>query len=128
MTPIDYASIAASATAASQKWTEPHLASLTVRLYMAGLIYEALQAACKVPGLVYEELPLCDGFSLRIGERCIRYEWSRGMARITRTKRRGHLFPDSFEEAALVTPDLSGGGVAAQAEMAEAVRQIVAGW
>jgi hypothetical protein len=127
--PIDYAQIAARAVQVSQKWAEPHVASLCVRLLMAALIYEALAAACAVHGLVYEETALDDGFSLKMADREVRYTWQRTISRVMRVRKSGSGTLPKFEEHMVPPPPtVDGVGVLAQGEVAESVRLLVAGW
>jgi hypothetical protein len=127
--PIDYAAIAARAAQANQKWAEPHVQKLVIRLFMAALIYEAIAAACTVHGLLYDDNwgAAHDAFALKMGEREIRYEWCTVTNRITRRRSSGKFA--STDEVALQAPaGVEAVGVAAQQEIAQAVLLLVGGW
>ena len=127
--PIDYAAIATRAAQANQKWAEPYVQKLVLRLFMAGLIYEALAAACTVHGLMYDDNwgAAHDAFALKMGEREIRYEWCTVTNRITRRRSSGRFA--LVDEAALpAPPGVEAVGVGAQQEIAQAVLLLAGGW
>lgn len=128
MHPLNYAQIAADAAKQNHSWAESHFRKLAGRLFIAGLLSEALRAACMVHGLTYEETRLGDGFSLKMADREIRYEWQPILVQITRVSRCGSIAVGKYSQELIPIAPIETIGSAAQAEIAHAVQQLVTGW